>query len=142
MAGLGGEYESPSEDEEGFDEDGSRWYPGQLVFLGVMLEENAWTLAGYIDNTDEEFLVRAVLCELPPPEGKVAIWSGRELFSVRVIIESRVSDRTVFDLCNGVDYCDEDGDFDYSAAGMPVAVWRYIYGRILAPVQVSDDVDP
>jgi hypothetical protein len=116
-----------------------------LKVLGVRAEENAWTLAGAVCCSGEEFLVRVTLEQVGESrrrgERGVLLSTRGETFRVCADVSEAIEEREVFDLDNGEDFWDEDGDFDYVAAGMPVGLWRYIYGRIMAPVRIEDDVD-
>jgi hypothetical protein len=113
----------------------------ELEIVGVRSTEYGWTIAGTVTSTGEEFLATIQSCRRAPPRDTVAVWTGSEFFTVCVEIAPNIASRCVFDLRNGEQFCDEDGDLNYAFIGLHPSVWRYVYGRIMAPVYLHDDQD-
>jgi len=138
---------SEEESSVGYTSDTASFYDDDapdLRVIGVRSDEHGWQLAGVVESTDEEFVVRVRVgseLEMSTSSDAVVLCVEGEKFGISMEVADELSqapDRELLALGNGPEFCDEDGDFDYCSVGMPVSVWRYIYGHAMAPTYIAE----
>jgi hypothetical protein len=105
-----------------------------FLISGVHITDTSWSFCGVINVTQEGFLVRVIKDHA---EAVTVIITNGDYYGVSVQIGHNISDDPCIHEDNGATYTDADGDFDYIEAGLPEEVWQFVYGKIMAPIQIE-----